>query len=146
MAIIERLDFAPCHDDADDYRPNSSWAFAVDPATHDGVYVREMTVMVDRVAPGDRVPLHTHDIDELVVVHDGTPQVRLGDETKVVSPGSLIFVPAGVAHGGGADEGPVTFLGIFAADAFITTYVERSPAPGTENEPPQPPTVFNARA
>lgn len=59
MAIIKRLDFLPCDDEADDYRPNSAWGAAVDPETPDGIYVKDMSVLVDRVAPGDRVP-HAH--------------------------------------------------------------------------------------
>ena len=53
-----------------------------------------------RLASGDRVPTYVHDLDEFVLVQDGTREVRLGDEIEVVPPGALIFIPAGVAHSG----------------------------------------------
>lgn len=89
--------------------------------------------------------MHTHDIDELVLVQEGTAEARLGDQTEVVSQGALVFIPAGVAHGGRAIDEPVTFVGFFATDTVDWTYLERNPKPGTENDPPQPRAEYSPR-
>jgi quercetin dioxygenase-like cupin family protein len=145
LAIVEQLEFVPCDDDPDDYRPASTWAVAIDPRTPGNDYVEGMTLFVDHVAAGDRVPLHTHDIDELVIVQDGSAEVRVGDDVRVVPKGAVLFVPAGVAHGGGAHGGGVVFVGVFASPLIGTTYLERNPTPGTEDDSPQPPSIFDAR-
>lgn len=148
MAIIDRPVFRACDEsDPDDYRPNSSWALAVDPAVPDGRFVRDLTVSIDVVAPGDRVPLHTHPIDEVIVIAEGTAEVALGDEVRTVSPGAIAFVPAGTPHGGGpVGNVPVTFIGFFAAARIGTAALERNPAPGTEGDPPRPPYELDVRA
>ncbi len=148
MAIIDELVFRPCDEsDPDDYRPNSRWALAVDPANPPGRYVRGVSVSIDVVAPGDRVPLHTHPIDEVIVVAEGMAEVTCGDEVRVVSAGAVIFAPAETPHGGGpVDDRPVTFIGFFPADRVGFTALERNPAPGTEADPPRPTYELDVRA
>lgn len=148
MAIIERPAFRSCDEsDPDDYRPNSSWAVAVDPVNPDGRFVRDLSVSIDLVAPGDRVPLHTHPIDEVIVVAEGTAEFALGDEVRIARDGAVVFVPAGTPHGGGpVDDRPVRFIGFFASDRVGVTALERNPAPGTEGDPPRPPYELDVRA
>ena len=148
MTIIDRLTFRPCDEsDPDDYRPNSTWAVAVDPVDPTGSFVRDSSVFIDVVAPGDRVPLHTHPIDEVTVVAEGAAEVCLGDEIRVVPPGAVMFAPAGTPRGGGpVDDRPVRFIGFFAADRIGFTALERNPAPGTEGDPPRPPYEMDVRA
>jgi mannose-6-phosphate isomerase-like protein (cupin superfamily) len=149
MTIIERLQFSPCDDpsEPDDFRPRSSWAAAVDPAHPDGKYVRDLVLLVDVVAPGDRVPLHKHPIDELAIVEEGTAEVTLGDETRTVSSGTALFIPAGTAHSArNVGSKPWKVLGVFPAERVGFEYLERNPAPGTEGDPPRPAYEVDVRA
>ncbi len=140
MSIIDQLVFRPCDEsDPDDYRPNSSWALAIDPAKPGRPFVRDLSVSIDLVAPNDRVPLHTHPIDEVIFLAEGEAEVTCGDEVRVVSAGAVVFAPAGTPHGGGPiGDRPVRFIGFFAAERIGFTALERNPAPGTEGDPPRP--------
>lgn len=102
-------------------------------------------MIIDDVAPGDRVPLHTHTTYEVVLVEGGRAEVTLEDETRVVSPGTIVFVPPGVAHGGCALAERVRFVGVFPTSNVDISYLERNPAPGTEEDPPQSVSIFNLR-
>ena len=112
----------------------------------DAGYVTDLCVILERIAPGERIPLHRHQVDEAVVVESGAVELRIGDQTRVVSGRSVAFFPAGVAHGArnvGVDD--VVYTAFFAATAIEIEYLERNPAPGTEADPPQPPVLYDAR-
>jgi len=66
MAIIRNRATWPAtrESDPDDYRPRSTWAFVVDPSDAERPFVTSLALSIDNIAPGDRVPLHTHPIDE----------------------------------------------------------------------------------
>ena len=49
--------------------------------------------------PGTGAPLHTHTIDELIVIMEGTLEVRINGETHIVSKNHTIAVPPGAEHG-----------------------------------------------
>jgi mannose-6-phosphate isomerase-like protein (cupin superfamily) len=53
-----------------------------------------------RVPPstGTTAGMHTHPSDQLYYVLSGTMHARVGDRTHVVSPGSLVIIPAGTPH------------------------------------------------
>jgi mannose-6-phosphate isomerase-like protein (cupin superfamily) len=53
-----------------------------------------------RVPPGTGTTagMHTHPSDQLYYVLTGTMHARVGDRTYVVSPGSLVIIPAGTPH------------------------------------------------
>ena len=51
------------------------------------------------VPPLEGPPLHVHrDLDEAVYVLEGDFRWKLGDQLRVASAGSFIFIPRGVAH------------------------------------------------
>jgi HTH-type transcriptional repressor of puuD len=52
-------------------------------------------VMMD---PGSSLPLHTHRIEESMVITKGTITALLGNETYTLNPGDAILVPAWVKH------------------------------------------------
>lgn len=58
----------------------------------------DLTVGVLRVHPGGLDMQGTHTQDEIYAVVGGRGILRLGDLDHPVAPGSIIFVPAGVAH------------------------------------------------
>jgi quercetin dioxygenase-like cupin family protein len=55
-------------------------------------------------------PLH----DELVLILEGECGFRVGDETKRVKAGDLIFIPRDTIHGPIIDSGRIALLSIFA--------------------------------
>jgi quercetin dioxygenase-like cupin family protein len=150
MAIISELRYRPCDDaqgDPDDYRPRSSWAAAVDPGDGSGTRVEDQCVIVDVVAPGDRLPLHTHPVSELFVLEKGEVEITLGSELSTISAGAVVFAPAQVPHGArNIGDGEARFIGVFPTERVGIHYLERNPAPGTEGDPPQPLVEFDVRA
>ena len=111
MAIISQLHYTPFDEsDPDDFRPDSRWALLVDPDGMNAPHVDHITLIVEEIAPGDRIPLHTHPISEVIVILAGTPEVVLGDDTQQVEPGTVVFVPAGTPHG---TERPVQIQSVF---------------------------------
>ena len=149
MAILEQLQYHPCADEADpdDYRPRSSWAAAADPISSDRSFVEGLCALVDVVAPNDRVPLHTHPVDEMIVLEEGTAEVTLGDEVRTLAAGAVIFVPAETPHGAvNVGEAPARFLGVFSTQRIGVRYLQRNPAPNTEGNPPRPPFELDVRA
>jgi quercetin dioxygenase-like cupin family protein len=147
VGVIDRVEFAPMVGDPDDHRPNTTWALVFDPPRSDGPTVEDMTCIVERIAPGDAIPLHTHSVDEVVVIDRGAGTYRLGDETTSVYPGSFIFIPAGTPHGTRNEgDAPLEIHAVFPSRELDITYLERNPAPGTEGDAPQPPLRFDPRA
>lgn len=121
--------------DPDDHRPDTTWRLVVDPGT-DG---REagLSVLMEKCAVGDRIPLHRHDVDEVVIVVDGDGEYHLGGEVQQVGAGDVVFIPAGIAHGTantGTDE--LRLHAVFPARTVRIEMLERNPAPGTEDQPP----------
>jgi len=146
MAIIDSYAYEPMVGDPDDHRPNTTWSLVVDPERADGGYVRGLTVLWERCAAGDRIPLHTHNIDEVIIIDDGDAEVTVGDERRRLGAGAVVFVPAGTPHGNrNAGTGVLSLHAIFGSPQIDITYIERNPAPGTEGEAPQPPSVYDAR-
>ena len=49
--------------------------------------------------PGTRAPLHTHAIDELIVILSGELEVQINGETHLVAKDHTLAVPPGAEHG-----------------------------------------------
>jgi len=145
VAIVRTYELAPFDgNDPDDFRPNSRWAVLVDDDSDNRV--DNVTLIVEEIAPGDRIPLHTHPINEVIVIAEGTPTVTVGDERQEVGPGAVVFIPAGMAHGTrNASATPVRIHAMFPGERIGIEYIERNPAPGTEGGKPQPPSTMDAR-
>ena len=148
MAIVSSFDYAPFDEtDPDDFRPDSHWAVLVDPGRDAGVHVDDITLIIEEIAPGDRIPLHTHPISEVIVILEGSPEVTLGDATQVVGPGTVVFIPAGTPHATrNAGTSPIRIHAMFPSERIGIQYLERNPAPGTESDAPQPAFTIDARA
>ena len=87
--------------------------------------------------PGAGAPLHAHEgVDEIFIVVEGTLDLRLGDERRLVPANHTIAIPAGVRHAFTAvGPGPVrmfTFMPRNRAIAVATTYFEGAPPPGAD--------------
>lgn len=48
--------------------------------------------------PGTELLMHTHRIEEAIVITKGTATAVLGDETYTLEPGDVILAPAGIKH------------------------------------------------
>src|ERR671912_2322382 len=57
-----------------------------------------LTVVVGESHPGQGVPLHRHDCEELIIVHGGRGTYTVGSETAEVGAGEVVVIPTGVAH------------------------------------------------
>jgi quercetin dioxygenase-like cupin family protein len=123
--------------DPDDHRPESAWRLVVDPGDTNG-RVDSLAVVEEAIAVGDRIPLHTHDVDEVIGILDGAGHARLGDGSRPVGAGSLVFVPANVAHGvSNAGGTPLLIMAVFPSASIDIRMLERNPAPGTEADAPR---------
>jgi len=139
--VIVRPELEPIVDpnDPDDWRPRSRWALAADPDVG-------LTVILEEIAPGDRIPLHRHRIDEVLVYDGGRGEVVLGETHHEVGAGSVAFVAAGTPHGTiNTGSESLRVRAFFATCLIDIEYLERNAAPGTEGDAPQPPVVYDAR-
>jgi len=137
MSIVERAPMVPMVGDPDDHRPNTSWRLVVDPGDANG-RVTSLAIIREAIAAGDRIPLHTHDVDEAITITEGEAEARLGDERRRVGPGTTIFIPAGTPHGtANIGDTPVHIHAVFPATTIEIAMLERNPAPGTDGEAPR---------
>ncbi|MEU6404157.1 cupin domain-containing protein [Streptomyces sp. NPDC046985] len=72
-------------------------------AAHQGAYLqflreRNMSVGLYALDAGERDPQQPHREDEVYVVVSGRASITVGAETTEVARGSVVYVPAGVAH------------------------------------------------
>ena len=149
MGVVREVRLYPVSEleDPDDYRLNSKLAVVVDEWSDDGEFVDGVSVIVKQIAPGERIPLHTHSIEEVIFVDSGEAEVTLGNERHPVGAGAIVFVPARTPHGTRAvGDAKVAIRAVFPSRVIDITYLERNPAPGTEDDLPQPPLAFDVRA
>lgn len=132
-------------DDPDDYRPESELAIVVDPSDDDD-FVGGLAVFYERIAPGDRIPLHQHTLPEVLFVDEGRIEATIGDERATAEPGDTVFVPARTSHGfRNVGKETARIHAVFPDTRISIRYLERNPAPGTEGDPPGPPLVLDVR-
>ncbi|GGL99386.1 hypothetical protein GCM10010129_48820 [Streptomyces fumigatiscleroticus] len=72
-------------------------------AANDGAYIqflreRNMSVGLYALNAGEQDPQKPHEQDEVYVVVSGRASLTVGLETTQVARGSVVYVPAGVAH------------------------------------------------
>lgn len=148
MAVIRTWEYhsLASFDDPDDYRPDSELAIVVDPGQAEGEFARDVTVFYERIAPGDRIPLHKHTIDEVFFLDRGRVEATLGENRETISSGAVVFVPAGQKHGfHNVGEGVARVHAVFPSQEITIEYLERNPAPGTEGDEPAPPVAIDVR-
>jgi quercetin dioxygenase-like cupin family protein len=137
MSIVPGLAMEPMVGDPDDHRPNTRWAFVTDPGDDDG-RVEHLALIREAIAVGDAIPLHTHDVDEAITILSGAGTARLGGGQEPVSPGAVVFIPAGVPHGTiNTGDVPLEIHAAFPRTTIEIAMLERNPAPGTEGDAPR---------
>ncbi|HEY7600528.1 MAG TPA: cupin domain-containing protein [Candidatus Limnocylindrales bacterium] len=137
MSIVQPTPREPMVGDPDDHRPNTMWRLVVDPGDASGA-VAGLAVIEEAIAVGDRIPLHIHDVDEVIIFVAGSGQARLGDERQPAQAGTMVFVPAGAPHGTtNTGDQPLFLHAVFPSVEIDIEMLERNPAPGTESDPPR---------
>ncbi|MFC5827757.1 cupin domain-containing protein [Nonomuraea insulae] len=146
MTIISHVDYAPFPADPHNYKPDSRYSLVLDPVRQDGAYVKELVLNFEHLASGEMIPIHVHTNEEVLIVDEGEAEAHYDGEWQPVGPGAVILVPSGVAHGfRNTSGGRVKLHAVFAGHVVGTRLLERSPAPGTENEPLPPPSLIDFR-
>jgi quercetin dioxygenase-like cupin family protein len=70
---------------------------------------------------GVRNKFHSHTIEQVLILTEGTGIVATDEETVTVSPGDIIFIPAGEKHWHGAAEGSTfSHLYVMSPDSKTT--------------------------
>ena len=57
------------------------------------------TLNISTGEPGAGAPLHTHTIDELIVIMDGVLEVLIDGEVRTVGKNHTVAIPPGAEHG-----------------------------------------------
>src|SRR5580704_6911480 len=88
------------------------------------------------IEPGAGAPTHFHNTaDEVIVVLDGTLEMWIGDERRLVGANRTVALPAGVPHGFRAvGATPARILAFLpqAGEAAATTYLDGGPPQGAD--------------
>ena len=72
-------------------RPGTFFTVKVDPQNGGSEHI---VVIWEDMAPGDGIPTHLHpDADELILIHEGTAKVTLGDKIQEAHAGAMVFIP-----------------------------------------------------
>ena len=136
MAIAGPPDLQPMTVDEDDYRPRSRWSLVTDPGGPAGA-VQDLCLVVEEVGVGDRIPLHRHRTDEMIVVLEGRAEVTLEEERLEMSEGMTLFVPKGAIHGlHNVGDVDLRLRKVFPTIMIDVEMLDRNPAPGTEEQAP----------
>jgi quercetin dioxygenase-like cupin family protein len=144
VSIVDGFRFEPMVGDPDDHRPGSTWALVVDPGDDAG-RVDDLAVISERIGPGERIPLHVHRVDE-VILPRGVGRFRLGADERAVDDGAVVFIPAGVPHGLHNDgTEPLPLQAVFPTTQVWIRYLERNPTPGTAADPPAGAATYDLR-
>ena len=73
---------------------------AAQPAKADLFAGRQLFVGINRFEPGQVQRVHTHaGADKFYLVVSGRATMTVGDETREVGPGTVVWAPADVPHG-----------------------------------------------
>ena len=108
------------------WRPNyRKWDIT---QSDDGTTSSSMSLSVVGIGAG--APLHSHEADELIMIVEGTLEVRIDGETHKVGPDHTLVIPPNVPHAftsvGPGDAKLITFFPI--QDPFDhTTFLEGEP-------------------
>ncbi len=84
---------------------------------------------------GAKVPLHHHPHEQGGLLVSGRMQLTIGDETRIVEPGSMYLIPPNVPHEAVAVDGPVVALDVFSPirEDYASTSNRYIPTNGNES-------------
>ena len=98
-----------------------AWPPTLDGGSEVAFPSRALFVGIDLYAPGGRTASHTHpDREKVFVVNAGRVRMTVADESRVLEPGGLVFVPVGVDHAfENAGDGNLQALQVIAYPAGV---------------------------
>jgi len=73
--------------------------------------------------PGERVYLHTHEVEETLTFLSGEGVATMDDEDVPIGAGVSLFIPPGVVHGFRCTAGRLHVLVTFPVPAFAETRI-----------------------
>ena len=91
--------------------------------------VKDVSLMLGELQPGEGPPLHRHSYDELFVIHEGIARFTINGNTFVATTGQIVVARSGEPHSfqnSGASLLKVT--AIHAAPKVVIEWVEAPPA------------------
>lgn len=120
------------HPDVDDAEWNVSFPFTTDQPGSTETAVHSGAVVYNTLAPGTHVGSHRDEIDEFVLVLEGTVEATVGGESTTACPEQLLVVPAGITHTvENVGEGTARILGFFG-DATVESVFDEPVEPLTD--------------
>ncbi|HEX2533482.1 MAG TPA: cupin domain-containing protein [Chitinophagaceae bacterium] len=66
------------------------------------VHTGQLTLVYWLVTEGARMPVHQHPHEQVAHVLEGTFELQVGDELRVLEPGVIAVIPPHIPHGGKA--------------------------------------------
>jgi quercetin dioxygenase-like cupin family protein len=84
-----------------------------------------LTIVVGISPPGQQIPLHRHDYEEIFIVHQGTGTYTVGDQTYEVQEGEVVLIPSGIPHAfSNRSEVPLHHTAIHSSGTFELEWLE----------------------
>jgi quercetin dioxygenase-like cupin family protein len=82
----------------------------------------DLTTGMTRFDPGTAIPLHTHNVEETVMLLEGRALVVIGDTTYELEAGEVTWVPADVPHFfQNRGDGPMRIYWVYKGQAVTRT-------------------------
>ncbi|HEX3211688.1 MAG TPA: cupin domain-containing protein [Actinomycetota bacterium] len=83
-----------------------------------------VTTGITVFAPGTAIPLHTHNVEESVLVLEGEAAAEVGQESFELEAGDATWVPAGVPHRfANRGQGPMRIYWVYGGREVTRTIV-----------------------
>jgi mannose-6-phosphate isomerase-like protein (cupin superfamily) len=104
-------------------RPGSRIQLIADPTAG----VSGLAVVNQICQPGVGAPSHRHEFEEILTVVEGSAEIWVGAERRVVGPGASAFVPTGALHGfRNVGTGVLRLEAVIASTELRATFVDAS--------------------
>lgn len=97
------------------------WYIVADPVN---TGARRLSMGLQRIEPGSRIPLHVHDPEEeILFCFRGAGRIRVGDQEADLRPGTAAFIPPGVWHGvDNTEQEPLWITWTFSPPGYEQTF------------------------
>jgi quercetin dioxygenase-like cupin family protein len=63
-----------------------------------GLHGEKMMMALTTMQPGTTLPEHAHPHEQVAVIMGGEARFKVGNETRQVSQGDMVYIPGNVAH------------------------------------------------
>jgi mannose-6-phosphate isomerase-like protein (cupin superfamily) len=76
----------------------------------------QVTILVNKLAFGQCVPEHVHEVEEILLIIEGECLISVGDETATLYSGDAVVVPPTISHSiQHSGNGPAAVIGILSS-------------------------------